>query len=62
MERVGDGEVEQGHGDPSVVSIVKVNRLRLAGHLVRMDHDPAPSDLLRNDPEDPRLVGRLKTT
>ena len=54
-------ELEREYGEPNIIAIVKCNRLRWAGHLVRMDPNRAPRKLFENDPEGRRGVGRPKT-
>lgn len=44
----------------NIVAIVRVNKLRRAGHLARIDPPPAPDALFRNDPDSHRGVGRPK--
>lgn len=53
-------ELDNELGDTSVVGTVKVNRLRWAGHIARMDNARAPLILLDNDPEGRRGRGRPK--
>ena len=53
-------ELERDFAEPNIIAVVRVNRLRWAGHLARMDQDRAPSKLFRNDPEGRRGVGRPK--
>ena len=53
-------ELKRDFGEPDIVAVVKVQRLRWAGHLARMDRNRAPSMLLRNYPEGRRGVGRPK--
>ena len=53
-------ELKRDFGEPDIVAVVKVQRLRWAGHLARMDRNRAPSMLFRNDPEGRRGVGRPK--
>ncbi len=53
-------ELEREYGEPNIVANVKVNRLRWAGHLARMDQSRAPATLFRNDPDGRRGVGRPK--
>ena len=48
-------------GEPNIIAVVKCNRLRWAGHLVRMDPPPPPTKLFENDPDGCRDVGRPKT-
>ena len=40
-----------------MIAIVKCNRLRWAGHIVRMDPNRAPRKLFENDPEGHPGVG-----
>ena len=35
----------------NIIAVVKCNRLRWAGHLVRMDPNRAPRKLFENDPD-----------
>lgn len=53
-------ELQRDFGEPNVVAIVKVQRLRWAGHLARMQENRAPATLFRNDPGGRRGVGRPK--
>ena len=53
-------ELEQDFGEPNIIAVVKCNRLRWAGHLVRMDPNRAPRKLFENDPDGRRGVGRPK--
>jgi len=53
-------ELEREYGEPNIIAVVKVNRLRWAGHLARMDPNRAPATLFRNDPDGRRGVGRPK--
>lgn len=52
--------MKRDFGEPEIVAVVKVQRLRWAGHLARMDRNRAHSTLFRNDPEGQRRVGRSK--
>ncbi len=52
-------ELERDFAEPNIVATVRMNRLRWAGHLARMDPDRAPSKLFRNDPEGRRGVGQM---
>ena len=54
-------ELAQNYGEPSIVAVVKVQRLRWAGHLARMSVNRAPSTLFRNNPVGRRGVGRPRT-
>ncbi len=53
-------ELERDFGEPNVVSMVKVNRLRWAGHVARMNEARAPKILFSRNPEGRRSVGRPK--
>jgi len=53
-------ELARDFGEPNIVAVVKVQRLRWAGHLVRMEETRAPSMLFRNNLEGRRGVGRPK--
>lgn len=53
-------ELENDLGEANVVGTVKVNRLRWAGHVARMESTRAPLILLDNDPEGRRGRGRPK--
>ena len=54
-------ELERDFAEPNIVAMVRVNRLRWADHLARIDEGRAPSKLFRNDPEGRRGVGRPKS-
>ena len=54
-------ELDQAFEEPNIVTTVRVNRLRWAGHLARMDPNRAPAKLFSIDPEGRRGVGRPKT-
>ena len=54
-------ELARDFDEPNIVAVVKVQRLRWAGHLVRMEESRAPSMLFRNNLEGRRGVGRPKT-
>lgn len=51
-------ELRRDFGDPDIVAIVKIQRLKWAGHLARMTDNRAPAVLFRNIPEGRRSVGR----
>ena len=53
-------ELKRDFGEPDIVTVVKVQRLRRAGHLMRMEENRAPLTLFRNNPEGRRGVGRPK--
>jgi sorting nexin-29 len=53
-------ELQRDFGEPDIVAVVKVQRLRWAGHLARMETSRAPSILFRNNPGGRRGVGRPK--
>ena len=53
-------ELQRNYGEPDIVTVVKVQRLRWAGHLARMNENRAPSILFRNNPDGQRGVGRPK--
>ena len=53
-------ELKRDFGEPDIVAVVKVQRLRWAGHLIRMEENRAPLTLFRNNPEGRRGVGRPK--
>src|SRR5687768_10480610 len=53
-------ELKRDFGEPDVVAVVKVQRLRWAGHLAHMDENRSPSMLLRNYPDGRRGIGRPK--
>jgi len=53
-------ELKRDFGEPDIVAVVKVQRLRWAGHLARMDKNRAPSMVFRNDLEGRRRAGRPK--
>ena len=50
-------KLEREYGEPNIIAIVKCNRLRWAGHLVRMDPNRALRKLFENGPEGDRGVG-----
>ena len=51
-------ELQRDYGEPDIIAVVKVQRLRWAGHLARMDTNRAPSTLFRNNPGGQRSAGR----
>ena len=53
-------ELELDFEEPNIIAVVKCNRLRWAGHLVKMDPNRAPRKLVENDGR--RGVGRPKTS
>ena len=53
-------ELKRDFGEPDIVTVVKVQRFRRAGHLIRMEENIAPLTLFRNNPEGRRGVGRRK--
>lgn len=53
-------ELEREFGEPSIIAVVKTQRLRWAGHLARMEENRAPSILFRNIPDGRRSKGRPK--
>lgn len=53
-------ELERDFAEPNIVTTVKVNRLRWAGHVARMNTNRAPKILLNNNPDGRRGVGRPK--
>ena len=53
-------ELERDFADVNVVTCVKVNRLRWAGHLTRMSEARAPIKLFNSEPAGRRGVGRPK--
>src|ERR1700744_5423160 len=53
-------ELKRDFGEPDIVTVVKVQRLRWVGHLVHMEENRAPLTLFQNNPEGRREVGRPK--
>ncbi len=53
-------ELQRDFGEPNIVAVVKVQRLRWAGHVSRINEGRAPSALFRNNPVGQRGVVRLR--
>ena len=53
-------ELERDFADTNLVATVKVNRLRWAGHLMRMNEMRAPLKLFNSEPAGRRGIGRPK--
>lgn len=53
-------ELHRDFGEPDIVTSVKTQRLRWAGHLARMENERAPAVLFRNIPQGQRARGRPK--
>lgn len=48
------------YGEPNIIAIIKLNRIRWAGHLAQIHPDGVLSVLFRNDPDCRRGVGRFR--
>jgi Reverse transcriptase (RNA-dependent DNA polymerase) len=54
-------ELSQLYGEPDIVRITKINRLRWLGHVQRMDDKRIPKKILKAKPEGKRGAGRPKS-
>ena len=43
-------ELEKVYSDPNIINIMKPSTLRWAGHVVRMEDNELPTELLRTNP------------
>lgn len=53
-------ELKQLYGEPDIVRIIKLNRLRWLGHVERMEGNRIPKKILKTKPEGRRSAGRPK--
>ena len=55
-----NGELYQVYGHPNIVTIIKLGRLRWAGHIARADNSYPPKNILSSTLEGRRRRGRPK--
>jgi hypothetical protein len=53
-------ELYEIFNESNIVNYIKVTRLAMAGHLVRMDSDRTVKKIFNTKPDGARSVGRLK--
>jgi hypothetical protein len=57
-EKRQNRELEELYNEPNIVNVIKSNRLRGAGHVVRMDENELPKKILCTNPGGTRGRGR----
>ena len=53
-------EIDRLYGEPNIIKIIKINRLRWVGHVARMEGERVPKKLFNGFPEVRRSAGRPK--
>jgi len=54
-------QLEEFHNEPNIVNVIKSSRMRWAGHVVRMDDNGLPKEILWTNPGDQGGRGRPKS-